>query len=849
MGNEASQLTLWESLVETQLAQVTDCKSSSLINPETNQEYTIKHRQLNCYHATSSGRSYQVSLFKCPKFEQLSSAVLKAKELSLVDDNLLSKVVDFFAFKGRGTRALRLVVITDVTQAVTVEHWIAACKAKLQVDDVLRGFFEGVQMLMGFHRRGKALGVISVQNVCILARDNALSYTVKLLTDHLDLSQRPPEHNYRTQAADVWGAGVLLFTLLSGVPACESRLGRMSEVERLLYIRHTLGDLALSDLVAMCCSDLGRRKSCEEILGHLYVRWWMQPKAVDLRLELLQVLNTQLKCSSRQKTQTRAIKTIFALATLSPSTVFSFVTLQSIDWRMMTTVFIDHQLNFVEIEGALSLFIQAVKHNKGGRRLMLSSGITANLMKCRDSISFSPMIDFFRELCSSATCSVPVFLYENRVHLEVFKNYPICLNSQNFLLSCAPYFGLYSVNLILSAYQRRLLNCNQTIEMFLKLPFHNLILHKQTVLQLIETSISSLILSQFNFNSSLENALKLLSCITCIAEVFEHTSQRGSCLSSPEFSFALDLIRCPLVIFCGSCAIPVCVYCGATCHKSCKLRPLFPQSAFKFCRCNEEHYNEDKLQYPVFNIKRRTSCMFKTSNQAQVETLDADSYQVTCCSFNGQPVEVTSKETLVLPGTWERNSSTAFYYEAKVISSGVRDALSIGLEGLQYQSWNGQIVDIDAKMVRRCPPFGSHDTVGVGITYDSRAYFTLNGLMMHPLLPLDSDKLRLRFFSEDASVQLNFNPGRCTFQPQTASHMTDLRLRASLKIPRTLKAKLEKLLSENYTYFEGRNTLEDMLVFLSSQFSGQVGLSMLDRASKSHNWGAEKGIRGSCQLQ
>jgi hypothetical protein len=71
-----------------------------------------------------------------------------------------------------------------------VEHWLAACQVKLQFVGVLRGFFEGVGMLRGFHRRWKVLRVISVV------------------------------------------------------------------------------DLALSDLVAMCCSDLVRRKSCEEILGH-----------------------------------------------------------------------------------------------------------------------------------------------------------------------------------------------------------------------------------------------------------------------------------------------------------------------------------------------------------------------------------------------------------------------------------------------------------------------------------------------------------------------------------------------------------------------------------------------------
>jgi hypothetical protein len=77
-------------------------------------------------------------------------------------------------------------------------------------------------------------------------------------------------------------------------------------------------------------------------------------------------------------------------------------------------------------------------------------------------------------------------------------------------------------------------------------------------------------------------------------------------------------------------------------------------------------------------------------------------------------------------------------------------------------------MDGNAKLIRNCPAFGSHDTVGVGITYDSRAYFTLNGLMMHPLLPLHSAKLRLGLYIEHVSVQLNFNPGRYTFLPRTA---------------------------------------------------------------------------------
>jgi hypothetical protein len=724
-------------------------------------------------------------------------------------------------------------------QGITVEEWVEATQittrdsqsaraSSLQLEAVLGGFFDGVEMLKKLHSYGRTLGLVSTKNVVLHRDAQRIAYQIKFLCHSLDATQRPPERDYRTPQGDIWGAGVVLFTLLTGIPTRESRLGRMPETERLMYIRQTVNDLALSELVTMCCSDLENRKTCEEIMSHVCVRWWVQPSSAVLNLALLHAANTQLKFSSK-RLKTKAVKAIFTLATLHFSAVFSYIQIHSVDWAQLIWVFVEDKLSAVAAKGGLLLFVSALKHSKGSRRLMLKAGIIDKLLQLRSTIGFAPLAAFFGELCLKGTCTVPVLLYHNKVHLEAFKNYKTCLHSQNLLLNSAPYYGLNSVRLIIFGYERNYWSSSKAIEMLLKVPFHFLVLHKQAVLQLIETCVECLVFTQLNFSCSLNNALKLLSCVTCILEVFEHTSQRGSCLSSPEIAYALELTRCPLVLFCVECAVPVCVYCGATCHKACRLSPLHPTSSYMSCRCPKEH-NDDKGQYPVFALKKRGLFIFKTLNQTHVETLDVDTYKVTCTGNHGEAVSI---ESLVLPSSEHKDRTTVFYFEAKVITAGVRDALSIGLEGLQYQSWDGQIVDSDLRVLLRAPPYGSHDSVGVGITADSQGYFTLNGLMMHPLLPVLSSKLKVKFYSEDTSVLLQLNPSQCVFLPQELAQMTDLRVRAAMKIPQSLKDKLESLLMENYDSFEEENSLDSLLVFLSSQFSGEIGRAVLDRTISS----------------
>jgi hypothetical protein len=833
MGSSTSSIVLWDSLIKKQSSELIRCKESSIVGPETNKEYMIKHLQRdNCYFATcEEEESYQVALIKCPKLANLRSAAFLAQKLTTIRSPLVDRVLDYFPFKGPGFKKLRLAVVMHSKLMVSVEDWAYTSKNCVQLEAVLAGFFEGLEMLKTLHNYGRELCVISTQNVVICKEQGKLTYQIRFLTEALEPEQYPPEVFIMTAEADIWAAGLLLFTLLTGISPKESKLRQLDEADRLIYIRQCLNDFALTELVTMCCSDLVNRKSAEEILTSYNVRWWTSPNSVDLRLELLQALNTQLKFSSIKKRRS-AVKAIFTLATLNSATVFSFVQLHEVDWTMITSSFIEAKLNFVALEGALTLFSLAIKHSQGARRLMLRSGVTANLLNRWSSVEFSPLIAFFSELCLKATSSVPVLLYERNIHLEAFKNYSICLHSKNFLLNSAPYFGKHAVKIILLAYTRKIWSCNEAIELLLKVPFQNLLLQKQSILELIETCVESLNCLQFNFSSSLDNALKLLSSITCILDVFEHTTQRGSCLSSPEIAFSLELTRCPLVIFCGDCAIPVCVFCGATCHKACNLRPLCPQSVYKSCTCLEYH-SGDREQYPIFNIKKQTAYTFVTTSLTQVETVDSDTYKVSCSGFTGEAVEVTSLESLFPACKLDKSRATAFYFEVKVMSTGERDALSIGVKGLEYQSWNGQIVDADSKLIRRAPSYGSHDTVGMGMTHDSQAYFTYNGLMMHPLLPLPSGILSIKFMSEHASVLLLLNTARCLFHPRVASHMIDLRLRAAQRIPRSLMTKIEKLLLENYNSIQEERKLDDLLVFISSQFSGQLGRSVLDRANLS----------------
>eukprot|EP00359_Climacostomum_virens_P001534 CAMPEP_0204896580 /NCGR_PEP_ID=MMETSP1397-20131031/240_1 /ASSEMBLY_ACC=CAM_ASM_000891 /TAXON_ID=49980 /ORGANISM="Climacostomum Climacostomum virens, Strain Stock W-24" /LENGTH=848 /DNA_ID=CAMNT_0052064211 /DNA_START=618 /DNA_END=3164 /DNA_ORIENTATION=+ len=847
MGNNNSQLILWDNLINKLNEQAGVIRESCILNPETSKEYLLK-KQLrpNCFLAASENEDFEISFISCENFDKTKAVTLTAKKLSLLKSSIIEPVFDYFAFKETGFKKLNVAVIMRNTQGVIAEDWVRADTSKPQVEYLLEAFFTGLEEIRSIHEEGGSVGFISTHTLEIFRGKKSLNYRLKYTTDHIEHGQLPPEGNRYTEQADVWGAGYILFTMLTRTPSRESQLGHKSEHERLSYIRHKLGDLGVCEVLAMCLCDVSTRKTPSEILSHKFVRWWRHADFTELRLDLVQALNTQLKFTADSAKQT-AYKAFFQLATLDAPNIFSFIQLQNYDWQKLVVAFMNMQLEVEASEGAIQLFITALKHTKGTRRLLLKEGIAEYLLRRTTTIEFSTLMAFFIEICKKATCSIPVLLYERKVHMQAFKNYWNDMYSQNFITSTAPYFGNYSVKLILQACEQEFWNNHQSVEMLLKVPYQNLHQHKQAILELIEDCVDTLIVSNFNFSSCLLNALKLLSSVTSVAEVFEHSSQRGSCLSSPEFAFAVELSRCPLVIFCSDCAIPVCTFCGATCHSSCKLRPLYPQSKFKSCQCVQKH--EASLDhYPVFKLRKRSQYQFKTSSQAIVEMADNTMFRITTNNYYGEPINVVSHETLLAREHYEGTKETAFYYEVKILSTGPRDALTIGLEDLQYQSWNGHIVNSDHTLVRRAVPYGSHDFVGVGITHDQRVYFTLNGLMIHPLLPLTNDKLKIAFQSEDASVLLIFDPGRCLFQPKDLSLLDDLRVRAMESIPPSLIQKLERMLSENYSYFEEEQRLEDLYMFLSRQFSGQIGHMFLSRAMRTTAWGDQSCIAIQCAL-
>lgn len=836
MGNNNSQLSLCDNLVKQLSQQAVDLHGSCLVNQETCKEYLLKRRlRPKSYLASTDGEDVQLDIINCKSFKTTKAVTLMARKLSEFKTPLIEHVVDFFAFKETGLKEINVAIVTRSSRGIRLDDWLTAENGGGEVEAILEAFFYGLDMLRCIHSDGAQIGFISTRTVEIYRDERALAFRLRYLSSTIESGQMPPEGNTNTALADVWGAGVILFSLLTNIPASECALGLKLQHERLCYIKTKLNDVGLTELVTMCCSNIESRKSCDEILAHRYVKWWRQPDFSALRIDLLQALSTQLKFSD-SKAQVAAYRGFFQLASTDTANVFSFIQLQNYDWETLIKAFIDMHLESEASEGAMQLLISAMKHIKGMRRLLIRAGTVDYLLRRNFFIEFRTLMAFLCEMCKKTTSSLPVLLYERKVHVQALKNCSSCLYAYNFISSTAPYFGNYSVKLILQACEQGIWNYAQAVEMLQKVPFQNLSQNKQAILELIEDCVNSLIVTHFNFSSSLLNTLKLLSSVLSVTEVFEHSSQRGSCLSCSEFAFAVELSRCPLVIFCADCAVPVCTFCGATCHSACKMRPLFPQSFLNSCQCSQTH-EASPSHYPTFNIKKRSLYLFKSSNQAVVENPDPTMYRISSANYFGHPITVISNETLLSDDQYDGSNSTAFYFEVKILSAGPRDAISIGLEDLQYQSWTGLIVDDKMAVVRTAVPYGSHDYVGVGITHNRQAYFTLNGLMMHPMMPLKSFKLKLAFLSEDAEVLLLFDPERCLFQPKNSSLLDDLRFRAMESIPKSLSQKLEVLLLENYSYFEEERRLDDLLIFLSSQFSGKVGQMMLARAMRSSTWG------------
>jgi hypothetical protein len=171
--------------------------------------------------------------------------------------------------------------------------------------------------------------------------------------------------------------------------------------------------------------------------------------------------------------------------------------------------------------------------------------------------------------------------------------------------------------------------------------------------------------------------------------------------------------------------------------------------------------------------------------------------------------------------------TTCCYFEVRVVNGGFRDALSIGLVGLEYRSWSGEIVS-DGLTICVASPYGAHDIIGVGLTNYGRVYFTYNGLMIRPMLGNVRfvPEVKLTLFSSEACVELIFDPAKFIFNRKATEG----------RITKEFTAKLEAILKSYAKRVGNVKELEGLVGVIGKHFNEDLGRTVADysRSSSLH---------------
>lgn len=844
MGSVQSFSVLWKQIKDTKrnTRQRVSKPDLQLINSDTQAAYLLTYRcNKLSFTAEHEELQYYLNILICSSFEQTKYNSQVCRMLADLSHTAIQPIKDYFNFKEENTRNLNVAIVTENCDFATLSEWLAMSQTlgvylsgSRWIEAALRGFFEVLEALCQLHISGSFLGMLTPENLILkfvdsnvpqaAARTSVLSASVKimLLSTKQDDELTPPEHDWQSPAADVWCAGYLMYCVITGKSIETSALDRLSQADRFEELDLQVKDKAVCEILKMCLSDITDRALAEQILCHKYVRYWrMGMQEHEITLDLLPAIYTSLSFD-----ESDCLQDIFLLSASYATDVFSYLHSKNFNWITLVKAMkmLDRASILVQ-EGCVSILTTVVRNHKGLRRKMLDQGVLETVLKIKPNIPPGLFLSFCSEFSTMNSATVFVFCNEMNIIQEAVDTYAESAASRTFLRQALPNFGDMSLGIARQLYENKHWDLLETLEFIGKFPPIHLQQSLAAVYELFSIMISDCysgrtINSRDQFCREVKGILNILISVERFYPALAETCRRGDCTSSD--ADISEYGRTPLLLMCKACIVPVCLSCASNCHHRCIKKALYLQSDMSKCQCNAEHIQSID-SFPKFKFLPTKPKHLISSPELSVTSADSQNFRITMNQWKGKEASVKTEEPLYsLEALAEIHKlsqgstveSTCCYFEVRVVNGGYRDAISIGLQGLEYRSWSGEIVS-GGLTICVASPYGAHDIVGVGLTNYGRVYFTYNGLMIRPMFGNVNfvPEVKLTFFSLEACVELIFDSKKFVFHPKTTPEgmMTE-----------EFKGKLDKLLKAYTKRAASLKELEDLFANLNKYFHDEL---------------------------
>jgi hypothetical protein len=804
-----------------------------LINTETDSEYFVRYKiRPNSFIVGKDDTELLMHVLKCESFEQTKHTYERLNILRKLQSPLVEPILDTFDFMEQSRKNFNLAVITQVCAFASVGEWVSAYgdQALLGSSEficsstALDGFLILLEEVGQIHARGDYLGVLTMQNLALVVRDVSsptdisvlgpkfLSLSLKYLAHNLCECQRPPEGDFRTQTSDVWCIGVIMFSVLTQISPQVSLLGHRDYVQREAYVKTYVKDLAILQIILICLQDAPYRMTVQELQSLPYIQAWHMLKAEhyeNLSIQSIAALGSPiaLKCHSKYKASTLGF---FHLARSHATSVADYIDSQGLDWKVIIEV-AGAQGSWrscpLMLEGAARLFSQLLPRKHKFRRYMLDCGFVdamlANALDLPTDVAFT----FFSEFCSGLTSTFPLLLRYHGLTSKAISLLEESATAKQYAEQVVPRSGSKAVGLILGMVKSKLLTVSEVLSYLSKIPgvyatdYDRLF---SVFAWLVNTVYKGKHVDLEETYNCTVAIMKTLNYLLHSSSSFSQLSLHSECFSTCK-SF-IDVGPQSFTAQCQSCDVAICNICVASCHSGCKVKYI-PHGTTT-CHCTSLH---SKQPYNAITLSQFTSRSITfASSEGCLVSQTTSGFRLEVKGVSTAKLVIESSE-FSLPTPEERQF---YYYEVEVLCGGVRDSCSVGLPGIEYQSWSGHILHNGA-VIAQGPRYGSHDTVGAGTDTEGSVFFTYNGVLIRPMLQVVAvPRAVLCLAGSKCDLKVHFNPVVWVFTSAK---------KAAMPLPSPLLKVIEKLLK----YLASRLTDEAMSSSLkevtSQHFAGELG--------------------------
>jgi hypothetical protein len=831
MGSLQSVELGWQEIekIHNAKCETLSLTNLQLINTETDSEYFLRCKiRMNSFIVEKDDTPLLMHVLMCESFEQTKYTYERLNILKNLSSPLVEPILDTFDFMEQSRKNFNLAVITPVCAFATIGEWLSVYEDEalkgsnesICTSTALDGFLFLLEEVAKIHDRGDFLGFLTMQNLALVVHDEGsptdisalgpkfLSLSLKYLAHNNCDSQRPPEGDFRTQTSDVWCIGCILFTVLTQISPRVSLLGHKEYVQREAYVKTHVKDLAILQIILICLQDAPYRMPAQELRSHPYIQAWhllKTEKYEDLCIQSIAALGSQLvlKCHSKYKSSTLGF---FRLASANASSVADYIDSQGLDWRAIIEIAgAQGSWTPLMLEGAARLFLQLLPRKQKFRRHMIDCGFVdamlANALTLPPDVAFP----FFSEFCRGLSSTFPLLLRYHGLTQKAISLLEESATAKQYVELMVPKSGGKALGSILGMVKSSLLTVSEVL-CYLSRVSGVYATDYDRLFSVFAWLVNQVYKAKhINLDDTYDCTIAILKTMSYLlhsSSSFSQLSLHNECFSTCKSS--IDVGPQPFTAQCQTCNVPICSTCVASCHSGCKVK-CTPHGTTT-CLCSSEH---SKQPYSAIKLNQLTSR--STSFACPEGCLVSGTASGFRLEVRGVTKLVMESTEFSLPSPDERQF---YYYEVEVSCAGARDFCSIGLPGIEYQSWSGHILHNGA-VIAQGPRYGSHDTVGAGTNTLGSVFFTYNGVLIRPMLQVVAvPRAVLCLTGPKCDLKVHFSPLARLFASEK---------KAAVSLPSPLLKVIEKLLK----YLASHSTNEVMSSSLkeitSLHFAGDLG--------------------------